>query len=222
MRNVNSLQVNNLHYSFNNYSSERRYLSYYHQIKNIMFLVETKKATKILIAGKGDGVVQKILEAYDELFNLKLVVKTFDFAEDLHPDILGDLVEINNLITEKYDIILCCQVLEHLPFEESLLVLAHMQKLSRYVILSVPYKAITIRGTLKMPLLQEIEYCLKVPFWQNRKGMVDSRHYWELGFNVTLKKYKETIKKIGYCIISSHILKKDGYKYFFLLESGND
>jgi hypothetical protein len=185
-----------------------------------LYLIETKKITKILIAGKGDGVVQKILEAYNDLYNLKLNITTFDFAEDLKPDILGDLIEIDKLVTEQYDVVLCCQVLEHLPLEESLSVLSRMRKFSKFVILSVPYKSITIRGTLKIPLVKEFEFCIKIPYWQNRKGMVDSRHYWEIGFNISLKEFKESLNNMGYNIISSYILKKDGYKYFIVLETG--
>jgi hypothetical protein len=220
MRETNTPQVDKQHYIFSFYSSERRYLSYYHQIKNIMHFVEQKKATKILIAGKGDGVVQKILEAYNELYDLHLVVKTFDFAEDLHPDILGDLLDIGKLVSEQYDIIVCCQVLEHLPFDESVQVLAQMREISKYVIMSVPYNTITLRGTLKVPLLKEFEFCMKIPIWRDKKGMVDSRHYWELGYSISLKNYKKILQKIGYHPISSYVLKKDGYKYFILLESG--
>jgi hypothetical protein len=96
-----------------------------------------------------------------------------------------------------------------------------MREISKFVIISVPYKSITIRGTLKIPLVKEFEFCIKIPFWQNRKGMVDSRHYWEIGFNISLKKFKETLIIMGYSIISSYVLKKDGYKYFIILESGN-
>jgi hypothetical protein len=220
MRDSNAPQVNKQHYSFGDYSSERRYLSYFHQIKIIMQLVEQKNASKILIAGKGDGVVQKILEAYNELYDLNLVIRTFDFAEDLHPDILGDLLDIGKLVSEQYDIILCCQVLEHLPFDESVQVLSQMHGISKYVIMSVPYKAITRRGTLKVPLINEFEFCLKVPIWHNKKGMVNSYHYWELGYSISVKNFKNILQKIGYHIMSAYLLKKDGYKYFILLESG--
>lgn len=221
MRIINTPQVNNLHYSFSNYSSERRFLSYYHQVKNIMHLVNTNNASKILIVGKGDGVVQKILEAYNDLHNLHLVIKTFDFAMDLHPDILGDLVEIEKLIVDQFDVILCCQVLEHLPLKESLSVLNQMKKISKFIIVSVPYKAITVRGTLKLPIINEFEFCIKIPYWQTRKGMVDSRHYWEIGFNISLKKFKETLEQMSFKILSSYVLKKDGYKYFIVLETSN-
>jgi hypothetical protein len=186
-----------------------------------MYFIDHKNARKILIIGKGDGVVQKILEAYSELGNLNLIIKTFDFAEDLHPDILGDLVQINNLIKEKFDVILCCQVLEHLPINEAFLVLDQMQQISKYVIMSVPYKTITIRGTIKVPLLKEFEFCIKVPIWHQKKiGMVDTRHYWELGFSKSVSDFKKELNKIGFNIISSYTLKKDGFKYFLILESG--
>jgi hypothetical protein len=91
------------------------------------------------------------------------MIKTFDFAEGLHPDILGDLVQNSKLATENFDVILCCQILEHMRYEESLFVLSRMQEISRYLIISDPYKAITIRGTLKIPLLKEHEFSIKVP-----------------------------------------------------------
>jgi hypothetical protein len=134
---------------------------------------------------------------------------------------LGDLVQINNLIKEKFDVILCCQVLEHLPINEAFLVLDQMQQISKYVIMSVPYKTITIRGTIKVPLLKEFEFCIKVPIWHQKKiGMVDTRHYWELGFSKSVSDFKKELNKIGFNIISSYTLKKDGFKYFLILESG--
>ena len=222
MRKINNPQVDKEHYSFSNYSSERRYISYYHQINNMMQLINGHGAKKILIAGKGDGVVQKILEAYNELLNLDLTIKTFDFAQDLNPDFLGDLVEIEKIVAEKFDIILCCQVLEHIPLEEALSVLSQMKKIARFVIISVPYKAITVRGTLKIPLIKEFEYCIKIPIWDSKTGMVDDRHFWEIGFNISLKKLINKIRGLGYDILSSYVVKKDGFKYFFVLGSGID
>lgn len=185
-----------------------------------MHFVEHENAKNILIAGKGDGIVQNILEAYSELFELNLSVRTFDIAEDLHPDILGDLVDIKKLVTTHIDIILCCQTLEHLPLKESLQVLDQMRDISKYVIISVPYKAITFRATIKLPFVNEFEVLIKIPIWKNKTGMVDSRHYWEIGYNISIKKFNEALIRLGYKIISAYVIKKDGYKQFFILESG--
>ena len=221
MREINQPQVNKNHYSFENYSSERRFISYYHQVNNVMKFVENNHASNILIAGKGDGIVQRILETYSNLFKLNLSVKTFDIAEDLDPDILGDLIELRNYVREQYDVILCCQTLEHVMLDEAFQILEQMRFTSRFVIISVPYKAFTIRGCLKVPFIDEFEFLIKIPLWKNKKGMVDSRHYWEIGYSISKRKFKKEIRKIGYGIISDYVIKKDGFKQFFVLESGN-
>lgn len=220
MRPLNNPQVEKSHYTFDTYSSERRYLSYYHQVKNVMHYIDSENAKKILVAGKGDGVVPKILEAYSEMNKLDLEIKTYDFAKDLQPDFLGDLMQIDKIIKEKFDVIICCQVLEHIPLQEAISVLEKMHDISRAVVMSVPYKTITVRGTLKVPILKEFEFCVKIPIWKNKKGMVDSRHYWELGYSISLADFKMKLRSIGYTIKSSYVLKKDGFKYFFVLEAG--
>lgn len=220
-RKKNTTQVDKSHYVFQAYSSERRYVSYYHQVGNVFEFISKNAAKKILIAGKGDGVVPKILEAYDELLGLDLTIHTYDFAADLKPHYLGDLANIGKTVTEKYDVVVCCQVLEHLPMIEAMDVVAQMRKLSRYVILSLPYKAITVRGSFKMPVLPELDFCLKVPVFKQSGSMVDDRHYWELGCSISVRNFKKEMTNLGYKVLKSYILKKHGNIYFVVLESEN-
>lgn len=46
-------------------------------------------------------------------------VYTFDFNNALEPDFCGDVANITEVLPEdfKVDVILCCEVLEHLPYE---------------------------------------------------------------------------------------------------------
>lgn len=219
-RAINKPQVSSLHYHFGNYSSERRFISYYHQVDNVLHFVEYSQVKRILIIGKGDGVIPKILEAYSILMNLDLTIHTFDFAEDLNPDYLGDLLELNKIVTEKYDLILCCQVLEHIPQNEALSVVSMMRNISRYVVLSLPYKGLTFGGTFKMPIFHEWEFCIKIPIFKSFGNMVDERHYWELGASISVSKYKKQITELGYKLLNSYTLKKHGFMYFLILESG--
>lgn len=222
MRVFDHPQVEKTHYDFDFYSSERRFLSYYHQVKHVLHFVDKENARKILVAGKGDGVVPKILEAYSDLNNLDLCIKTYDIAKDLSPDYVGDLIHLESKVKEDVDVIVCCQVLEHLPLDEALLVLQQMNRISKFVIMSVPYKSFTIRGTLKIPFVKELEYCVKIPIWKNRKGMVDSRHYWELGYSISVRDFIRKLKSLNFTILSSYILKKDGFKYFIILKTSRE
>lgn len=103
-------QVGKEHYDFDKYIDEYRWSSYYLQIKNVM----RKDIKKVLIIGVGDGIVPNIIK----ILNSQINVVTFDFAQDLKPDIYGDVRKLSLIVTEQFDAIICCQVLEHLPFEE--------------------------------------------------------------------------------------------------------
>lgn len=218
-RELNSLQVDKSHYLFQTYSSERRFTSYYHQVKHVLGIITEHGGTKILVAGKGDGVVPKILEAYSDLLELGLIIHTYDFAEDLRPTYLGDLVEIEKIVTQKYDIIVCCQVLEHLPYEQAVAVLRSMSKLAKHVVLSLPYKTLTFRGTLKIPVFPELEFCIKIPIIKNTKGMVDERHYWELGASISVANFKKELKALNYEVRQAYTIKKHGNIFFLILNS---
>ena len=216
---LNQPQVTKTHYFFETYSSERRFISYYHQVKNVLNIVSKNNSRKILIVGKGDGVVQSILNTYSALLDLDLTIHTFDFAPDLNPDYLGDLLEIDQIISDNYDIILCCQVLEHIPQNEATQVVIKMGKIARHLVISLPYKALTLRGSLKGPILPEFVFCIKIPVVKSFGEMVDERHYWELGATISVRKYKRQLRELGLSILDAYILKKHGNIYFLILES---
>ncbi len=217
IRKTGETQVDNTHYKFQTYSSERRFISYYHQVKNVFRFIELDGARRILVIGKGDGVVPKILEAYSELFGLDLVIDTFDFAADLNPTYVGDIVEINTIVQEKYDVVVCCQMLEHIPFAQALDAMKHIRNITKFAVISLPYKAFTIRGSLKVPVLPEFDFCIKIPIIR-KKGMVDERHYWELGCSISVSDYKQKLEEVGYTVVDSYILKKHGNHYFLVLK----
>lgn len=150
---------------------------------------------------------------------IDLVIHTFDIAQDLKPDYLGDLLELNEIIMDEYDLILCCQVLEHIPQDDALRVISMMKNTSRFLVLSLPYKALTLRGTLKAPVFPEFEFCIKIPIMRSFGDMVDERHYWELGASISVSKFRQQIKKLGYRILDSYILKKHGNIFFLILEA---
>src|SRR5436190_18513593 len=130
-------QVNKEHYSNNKYLQLDRWVSYYYQIESISSLAaeiqKSNKKTAILEIGSGDGTVSTILRKN----GYKLT--TMDIAKDLNPDILSGLPEIP--IKTRIDIILCCEVLEHIKYEDVEVSLKNMSKKSNFLVLSVPHKS---------------------------------------------------------------------------------
>ena len=114
------------------YLSPRRWMSFWHQMNEVM---ETG-AKEVLETGVGGGIVTDVLCA------LGPSVTTFDIDPSLEPDVVGDILELNrHFEPASFDCILCAQVLEHLPFESFDPSLAAMHNITRRsVVLSLPFR----------------------------------------------------------------------------------
>ena len=114
------------------YLSSRRWMSFWHQINEVM---ETG-ADNVLEIGTGGGVVTQILRA------LGVSVTTFDIDPETAPDVVGDVLELRrHFQPASFDCVLCAQVLEHLPFESFEPALVEIHRVTRRnVVLSLPYR----------------------------------------------------------------------------------
>ncbi len=100
-------QVTPEHYFDRSYDSKRRFISYWHQIDEIINL----KPRSILEIGVGNGLVSRYLKQRG--FN----ITTLDVDPALGPDIVGSVVAIP-LSDNSFDVTACFEVLEHVPYED--------------------------------------------------------------------------------------------------------
>lgn len=101
-------------YSFEIYMSDGRWSSYYRQIDEIKKIeINEERGLNVLVIGVGDGVVPLLIKLF-----CNCTITTYDYDKELSPDITGDILELSKHTKEPYDIILCCQVLEHIPYPE--------------------------------------------------------------------------------------------------------
>jgi len=101
-------QVDKEHY-FREYDDKRRIMSYWNQVKEVM----NCEPETVLEVGIGNGFVSTYLE------NKGYSVTTADIAEDLEPDFIEDVRSLSDSFEEdSFDVVLCAEVLEHIPFEE--------------------------------------------------------------------------------------------------------
>lgn len=198
-------------YEFKKYVKTDGWISYYNQIKFVL----DSDIKSILVIGKGDGVVPNLLKEYIE-------VETFDIEETLKPDYLGDILELDKIIKKKYDAILCCEVLEHLPFKEFENCLIQIEKrIKNKVILSLPQQKLGIKIKIKVPKIPELKSYVSIfRFWRS-KSKIFAGHFWEIGIKgYPLKRIEEKLEKY-FEIEKQFVDIENTYHRFFILNKKN-
>jgi ubiquinone/menaquinone biosynthesis C-methylase UbiE len=204
-------QVNKKHYK-KDYDDLRRWISYHYQIKTII----KTKPKKVLEIGKGNGLVS------DYLKKSKIKVTTCDFDKRLKPDVVADIRKIP-FKDKKFDLVYACQVLEHLPWSESLKAIKELKRVSKkYVLISLPYHSIRFDWIISFQRIKNffkrefLDLSIRIP--RMTKIKFKGEHYWEIGAKgYPLRKIrKELRKEFDIKNEFSPILNK--YHQFFLLE----
>ena len=149
-----------------------------------LICLHEKKPQRILEVGPGNGFVSNFLKAagYE--------VVTFDINENLQPDVIGNLLEIENYFDENaFDLILCAEVLEHLPFEHFENIVRQFQKISsNWVVITLPVSLrilLDFNVSFKIPFLKPKSFGLFLP--KARSGHKSKDHHWELNYNEKTK-----------------------------------
>lgn len=157
---------------------------------------------KILYVGKGTGIAPYLLSRCPG----DSEIITMDIEEKFEPDLIGSVLDIpleNNAV----DVTLCCQVLEHLPFENFAPALCQMHRVTRdRLILSLPDRRLYFGAKVKIPLF-EFTWSISLPrfplmfmSYPEKKFKVNG-HYWEIGHKgTTMRIVKEVIRKSGWKI----------------------
>ena len=119
------------HYWDRIYDTKGRFISYWHQIDEILSL----KPRSILLVGVGNRLVS------DYLKQRGLSLKTVDKNLELHPDCVGDVLALP-FAGNTFAVTACYQVLEHLPFKLFPAALREIFRVSEeYAVLSLPERS---------------------------------------------------------------------------------
>ena len=210
------VQVNKSHYDFLNYVKNDRWNSYYQQILETL----NCDGENILYIGVGDNIVT------DTLKKTGKNVRTLDFDKNLNPDYIGSVTEIKKILgKDKFDIIICCQVLEHIPFskfESTIKQLAECTK--KRLVLSLPNNNRKCSFSISVPKLlgkHKKLFLIKRRFsktWDiNKQG--NGEHYWEIDAKgcPSRKEIKNIVKKY-FPSLKFYTLFDNPYHMFFILD----
>ena len=205
------IQVENEHYNFHKYTDFPRWVSYWHQIDEILKF----KPNSVLIIGIGDDIVPRTLSNYIPK------LKTFDIDPKLNPTYLGRIEDIDKIVSDDFDVILCCQVLEHIKFELVDKTLKKLRYLAKNMVVSLPYchhKFFNIN--IELLKLGRRSFHFSIPKFY-KKWTFDGEHYWEIGTsNYSLSYVKNKIVN-SFNIINTFSPINNLYHKFFILESKN-
>lgn len=206
------VQVGADHYDFK-YDTKERFISYWHQINEII----REKPSKCLEIGVGNGFVS------DYLTRFGLDVITLDINMDLEQDIIGDVkyLPFNN---NSFDLVSCCEVLEHLPYEYFETTLKELYRVSRKtVLISLPDASKSFQFGFTLPKKGFIGIMFDLPRLSRRSHRFDGQHYWEIGKRgYNKEEIVNAMKSSGFNIIRQFRIFENPYHHFFILEKNRD
>ncbi len=200
-------QVDKNAYNFFRYAHPGRFVSYYHQLAEVLSL----NPKSILEIGVGDGVFRDYIKG-----NTAISYTSVDVADDLHPDIVGDVTKLP-FQNSAFDVVCAFEVLEHVPFEQSERALTELHRVARCaVVLSLPHFGPPVKFLLKIPFLPEISFAFKIPF--ARKHIFNGQHYWEIGKRGYPPRMIHGILKKHFTIEKEFIPFENQYHHFYILK----
>jgi hypothetical protein len=206
-----TIQVKKEHYT----SVLGSYIHLYNQVDDITKLIKKYKIIepKILIIGVGDDLLKIMLKN-----KFGFVVKTMDIDPNLEPDYVSSVDNLQNKVLEKFNIVVCAHVLEHLPYKYFNNSLSQIKAISDYSLIYLPIAKFGLSlGIGIYPLFfKKMNF---VPTWFFKKHKFDGQHYWEIGVRgYSLNKIRKELEKYFY-IEKEYNPDNWLYSYNFILKS---
>jgi SAM-dependent methyltransferase len=193
-----------------------RMFSFAHQIEEVLAF----EPKRVLEVGPGPGVVTHALRASG------VEVLTLDIEPSLQPDILASVTEIP-LSDGDVDVVLCCQMLEHLPFERFVPALRELRRVARSgSVLSLPdiTPGYFIRANL--PIVHRLSWSASRTLRNPPTEIPNNRHthdghFWEIGVEGTQPaRVRGAIVESGWAIQREFRTKEFLFHRFFTLDRG--
>jgi cyclopropane fatty-acyl-phospholipid synthase-like methyltransferase len=180
------------------------WLRYYSILKEVISF----SPKDVLEIGAGNEVVKNCLKNHVKSYEV------MDINYKLHPTILNDVRNFQPGLKEKFDCVICADVLEHMPFEDFE---KNMTNIRSYLeqggkaFITIPHRR--ARFLLVTPFSAHKTLVIELPAWiksslrsfykQVIKGkiFIDPHHCWEIGDGRVRKEdVEEAMKKSGFNI----------------------
>lgn len=191
------------------YDAKVRFISYWHQINEVMAL----SLAPVLEIGIGNAFVANYLKQKG------INITTMDIDERLRPDSVGSLLSIP-FPDGVFKVVTCFEVLEHLPYEDFSKALSEIYRVSdEYAILSVPDASGAHRVEIWIPKLGVFKRLIELPWIKGSKHVFDGEHHWEIGkHSYPLRRIVSDMRKVGFEVEKTFRVFEHPYHRFFKLK----
>ena len=164
-------QVEKSHYEFSRYMTKARWCSVWHQLDEVLRL----GPENVLEIGPGPGLFRAVADTFG------LSVDTVDLDPDLRPTYVASATSLP-MADDTYSVVCAFQMLEHLPYQESLRAFGELVRVSRrHVLVSLPDATPVWRYLAQLPKLGTRELFLPRPRLRRPVHRFDGEHHWEIG-----------------------------------------
>lgn len=154
------------------YFSMPQLCSFAHQLN----LIHAMRPTSGIEIGLGNGFVSTYLR------RAGVPLITADINPALAPDICAPLAEVRGHIDQPQDLVICCEVLEHMPLDELDANLNHLRDLGERLFLTLPnsHRTWGFSGFAFLPKLggRLLDLNFDVPW---KRPIAGGPHFWEVG-----------------------------------------
>lgn len=170
----------------------------------------------VLEVGSGPRLVSSILEENG------LSVTTVDIDLALRPTIVAQIDQLP-FCDASFDTVTCFQVLEHMPFSETLKAFKELIRVSkRSVIISLPDSAQYFRYLIRLPRIGEVTFMFKRPFSRVIEDGKKGNHYWELNqVSYHVNYVKKHLESCGAKCVKAYSNFSFPYHHFFVFDKAD-
>lgn len=192
---------------FSSYVTKYRYNSYWHQFDEIF----SSGATSVLEIGVGNNVLLPFLESKG------VSTTTLDLESSLAPKVIGSVTSLP-FADNAFDVVVCCQVLEHLPFDQFDHCLKEIRRVTNNkFVLSLPDKTLGLSVLLRVPNFLFWEFQIFSPWAVRAPIRSVKEHYWEIGRRgYPPRKIIKHLNDIGFSVERHYRVPEYPYHHFFI------
>jgi ubiquinone/menaquinone biosynthesis C-methylase UbiE len=167
----------------------------------------------VLEIGIGNGFTSRYLR--EKGFNLI----TCDIEKTLKPDIVASVTNLP-FPDNSFDIVLACEILEHIPYENALKGIGEIYRVSSAgAVISLPDSTRCAYITFPIPKYGKIQKIITIPNLRPKKHTITkSGHFWEIGKKgFPLKRIKTDIQTSGFVLEKTYRVFENPYHRFFIV-----